>query len=68
VSGKLEVVAVAANEPEAALLCQRLADAGIHAIAQRTIGGPEWGSSGSRYIYVDASDAERAGNLLKPDE
>lgn len=67
-SDKLEVVAVAANEPEAVLLCQRLAEAGIHAIAQRTIGGPEWGSSGSRYVYVDATDAERASNLLKPDE
>jgi hypothetical protein len=68
VSDKLEVVAVAANEPEAALLCQRLAEAGIHAIAQRTIGGPEWGFSGSRYVYVDATDAERASNLLKAGE
>jgi hypothetical protein len=67
-SDKLEVVAVAANEPEAALLCQRLAEAGIHAIAQRTIGGPEWGSSGSRYVYVAAPDAERASNLLKAGE
>ncbi len=67
-SDKLEVVAVAANEPEAALLCQRLAEAGIHAIAQRTIGGPEWGFSGSRYVYVDATDAERASNLLKAGE
>jgi len=64
VSDELEVVATAANEPEAALLCQRLAEAGIHAIAQRTIGGPEWGSSGSRYIYVNAADAERASSLL----
>jgi hypothetical protein len=67
VSDKLEVVAIAAN-PEAARLCQRLAEAGIHAIAQRTIGGPEWGSSGSRYVYVDANDAERASNLLKAGE
>jgi hypothetical protein len=68
VSDKLEVVAVAANEPEAALICQRLAEAGIHAIAQRTIGGPEWGHSGSRYVYVDATDAERASNLLEAGE
>ena len=67
-SDKLEVVAIAANEPEAAPLCQRLAEAGIHAIAQRTIGGPEWGSSGSRYVYVDATDAERASKLLKAGE
>ena len=65
---KLEVVATAANEPEAALLCQRLAEAGIHAIAQRAIGGPEWGSSGSRYIYVKATDVERASSLLNARE
>ena len=65
---KLAVVATTANEPEAALLCQRLAEAGIHAIAQRAIGGPEWGSSGSRYIYVKATDVERASSLLNTRE
>ena len=38
------------------VISQRLEQAAISALAQRTIGGPEWGSSGARYIYVSASD------------
>lgn len=60
----LRVAATASSEPEAELIRQRLAQAGITAIAQRTIGGPEWGASGARYIYVEAADLERARALL----
>jgi hypothetical protein len=60
----LAVVAVAGSEPEADVILQRLEQAGISAIAQRTIGGPEWGASGSRYIYVRASDEADARRIL----
>jgi hypothetical protein len=62
----LRVVATAGSEPEADVIRQRLAAAGIRAVAQRSIGGPEWGPSGARYIYVRAPDLERARNLLDP--
>jgi hypothetical protein len=61
---KLQVAATAANGAEAELILQRLAEAGIVATSQRTIGGPEWGESGSQYIYVEAADLERARELL----
>ena len=62
----LRVVASAANEAEAELLQQRLAQAGIQATSERVIGGPEWGASGARYIYVAATDLERARKVLEP--
>jgi hypothetical protein len=61
---QLEVAATAANEAEADLIEQRLAEAGIPATSQRSIGGPEWGVSGARYIYVEASHLERAREIL----
>jgi hypothetical protein len=64
----LQVVAAAANEPEADLIVQRLAQAGISATSQRTIGSAEWGTSGSQYIYVEAAQHERARELLKATE
>jgi hypothetical protein len=64
----LKVVATASSEAEADMISRRLLQAGIHAVAQRTIGGPEFGSSGSRYVYVDEADFERAAALLKEDE
>lgn len=60
----LRVVATAGSEPEAEVMRQRLAEAGIASVAQRTIGGPEWGSSGSRYVYVQAGELERARDVL----
>ena len=63
---KLRVVATAANEAEAELFRQRLAQAGIQAQSERVIGGPEFGSSGARYVYVAAADLERARELLEP--
>ncbi len=60
----LVVVATAGSEPEAEVIRQRLQAADIAAVAQRAIGGPEWGASGARYIYVRAPDEERARELL----
>jgi hypothetical protein len=60
----LQVVTTAANGAEADLIRQRLAEAGIPAISQRSIGGPEWGASGAQYIYVEAPHLERAREVL----
>jgi hypothetical protein len=60
------VVTTADNEAETELIRSRLAEAGISSVAQRAIGGPGWGASGSRYIYVAAGDLERAKALLDP--
>ena len=62
----LRVVATATDEGEAELLEQRLAEAGIQAISKRVIGGPEFGASGARYVYVEATDLARARKVLEP--
>jgi hypothetical protein len=67
-SDQLKVVATAANEAEGGLIVGRLAGAGITAIEQRASGNAELGGTGARYIYVQASDLERARELLDADE
>jgi hypothetical protein len=64
----LQVVATAANAAEADLIRGRLAEAGIAAISQRSIGGPEWGMSGGQYMYVEASHLDRAREILSEAE
>jgi hypothetical protein len=64
----LQVVATAANVAEADLISQRLAEADISAISQRSIGGPEWGGSGGQYVYVKAADLDRAREVLSAAE
>jgi len=64
----LKVVTSVSSEPEAALVSTRLSEAGIQAISQRSIGGPEWGVSGARDVYVDEQDLVRAREVLKADE
>ena len=50
------------------MICSRLlAEAGIHAVCQSNIGGPEWGASGSRTVFVDAKDLARALEVLATD-
>jgi hypothetical protein len=63
--GPLRVVVTAANEAEAELFEQRLAEAGVQATSKRVIGGPEWGASGARYVYVEATDLKRAREVLE---
>jgi len=60
----LQVAATASNGTEADLICQRLAEAGIQATSQRSIGGPQWGVSGAQYIYVEAEYVDRARQIL----
>jgi hypothetical protein len=47
---------------------QRLRDAGIESISQRTIGGPEWAPSGAEYVYVASRHLDRARELLTGSE
>jgi hypothetical protein len=67
-SDELKVATTATNEAEAEMICNRLLAEGIHAISQRTIGGPEWGWSGARAVFVNARDLDRARALLEADE
>jgi len=67
-SGVLKVVTSVRSEPEAALVSARLSEAGIQAISQRSIGGPEWGVSGARDVYVEEQDLVRAREVLKADQ
>jgi hypothetical protein len=61
----LKSVASARSGAEAELICGRLLEeGGIHAIAQRNIGGPEWGGSGGQTVFVDEQDFERAREIL----
>jgi len=62
------VVTSVSSEPEAALVTARLSEAGIQAISQRSIGGPEWGVSGARDVYVEEHDLDRAREVLRADE
>jgi hypothetical protein len=64
----LKIVTSVASEPEAELVLERLSAAGISAIAQRTIGGPEWGYSGARDVFVGEQDLERAREVLASEE
>ena len=64
----LKKVTTVTSQPEAALIVERLKAAGITAIAQRTIGGPEWGFSGAQDVFVDEDDLERAHELLASEE
>jgi Putative prokaryotic signal transducing protein len=64
----LEIATTVSSEAEAEMVRDRLLAADIHAIAQRTIGGPEWGSSGARSVLVNARDLQRAREVLASDE
>jgi len=67
-SNDLKLVTSVGSEAEAELIRERLLASDIHAISQRTIGGPEWGYSGARDVFVNAQDLARANEVLKEDE
>lgn len=67
-SDELKVLATVTSEAEAEMIRDRLLAADIHAISQRTIGGPEWGWSGARSVFVKETDLDRARAVLKADE
>ena len=63
-------VASARNEPEAQMICARLAGAGIHAVYKRGIGAdlPQFGAGGNRDVFVDEELAPRAREMLSVPE
>jgi Putative prokaryotic signal transducing protein len=64
----LKILTSVTSEPEAELVVARLSEAGISAIAQRSIGGPEWGYSGARDVFVGEQDLERAHEVLASEQ
>jgi hypothetical protein len=64
----LKILTSVTSEPEAELVVERLSAAGISAIAQRSIGGPEWGYSGARDVFVGEDDLQRAHEVLASEE
>lgn len=65
---ELKIIASAANEAEAELIRGRLLEDGIHATTRRTLGAAQWGVSGTRSVFVFATDFDRAQELLKSEE
>jgi hypothetical protein len=65
---QLKILITVTTEAEADLIRGRLLDAGIHAVSQRTIGGPEWGPSGARRVFVSEQELSRAEKVLEQDE
>lgn len=66
---KLEIVASVASEPEAEMIRSLLAEAGIHAITQRTTGSGPWrGGYGGCDVYVETHELDRAREVLEADE
>jgi hypothetical protein len=63
----LKIAVVASNEPEAAMICGLLADAGIRSMTKPGSGGIGLGSSASyrRSIYVRDDDLVRAREVLR---
>jgi hypothetical protein len=58
------VAATAGSGPQAEMMCQILAGEGIPAMQQRSIDNPEFGAGGPRNVLVNASDLERARDVL----
>jgi hypothetical protein len=54
--------------PEADLICARLRDAGIEAVAQGGMYGARAALGGTREVYVEANDLERARATLQASE
>ena len=65
---ELVAVAFAHNEPEADMICARLADAGIQAVSKRSVDIPQFGSGGAREIYVEDHLATAAREALATPE
>ncbi len=63
-----KLLTTVATAGEAEIVSALLQDAGIHSIAQRTIGGPLEDARAGRDIYVDEHDLERARGLLQAQE
>jgi hypothetical protein len=64
---ELKILTSVSSEAEAEMVRDRLGQAGIGALSQRAIGGPEWGGSGARNVFVSEKDLPRAHAVLEAD-
>jgi Putative prokaryotic signal transducing protein len=66
----LKIVTTVSNEMEAALVCGRLSDAGIRAMAQLSNSGAggRFGGGGARDVYVEEQNFDRALELLNAED
>jgi Putative prokaryotic signal transducing protein len=64
-SQMIKLLTSVGSTAEADMVIALLQDAGIHVMPQRSIGGPEWGMSGARDVWVDEHDLARAREVLK---
>jgi hypothetical protein len=67
-SDNLRIVTSVSSEPEAELICSRLAEAGIQAMPERNTGGGGWRGSGGCDVYVEEHSLDRAREVLEADE
>jgi hypothetical protein len=64
----IKILTSVASTAEADMVIALLSEAGIQTMPQRSIGGPEFGLSGARDVYVEEDDLERAREVLKASE
>jgi hypothetical protein len=67
-SDELKVLTTVTSEAEAEMIRERLLEDQIHTVSRRSLGGPEWGWSGARDVFVNEADLDRARAMLKADE
>jgi hypothetical protein len=61
---ELRIVATAGNEAEAEMIAEWLSEAGIRSMPQMSSRGIRLGAAAERDIYVDASDYDRALEVI----
>jgi hypothetical protein len=64
----IKILTSVASTAEADMVISLLEEAGIPTMPQRSIGGPEFGLSGARDVWVEEHDLERAREVLKASE
>jgi hypothetical protein len=64
----IKILTSVGSTAEADMVIALLEEAGIHTMPQRAIGGPEFGLSGARDVWVEEDDLERAREVLQASE
>ncbi|HWJ49725.1 MAG TPA: DUF2007 domain-containing protein [Solirubrobacteraceae bacterium] len=64
----IKILTSVASTAEADMVIALLEEAGIQTMPQRSIGGPEFGLSGARDVWVEEADLDRAREVLKASE
>jgi ribosomal protein L12E/L44/L45/RPP1/RPP2 len=64
----IKILTSVGSTAEADMVVALLDEAGIQTMPQRARGGPEFGLSGARDVWVDEADLDRAREVLKASE